>query len=120
MPRGSTVGRPLRSTEYEITFGTREAEKGWSDLRATARNSAVEAWEFLTSTPTAAGAGCYRLRGDLGIVVVEGVNCERWQYKARGGARIWYAVVPASKVAGRVILERVTTGHPNETVKVHR
>jgi hypothetical protein len=61
----------MRATEFEIVFGCREAEKGWSDLRATARNSAVDAPK-------------------------------------------------GSRAAGLVVLERVSTAHPNETVKVYR
>ena len=36
--------------------------------------------------------------------------------------RIWYAVIQpgGGKSPGKVLLERVTTGHPNETIKQHR
>ncbi len=35
------VPRPRKKVEYAIRFGTREAEKGWSDLCATQRNAAA-------------------------------------------------------------------------------
>jgi hypothetical protein len=58
------VARPLRKSEYVLRFASREAEKGWTDLVATALNAAVAAWEFLTRTPTAEdGRDCYRLAG---------------------------------------------------------
>ncbi len=69
------------------------------------------------------GERCYPLKGDLGTVVITGAAYVRWQYKPTSGGRIWYAVVAAakgSKSPGVVWLERVTTGHPNETVKHHR
>lgn len=123
MPRRSDVPRPLRSNEHEIVFATREAEKRWRDLCATARSAAVEAWEFLTRSPIEVGDRCHRLRGDLGRVTILGVPHERWQYKTTGGGRIWYAVVNVPSGGRRqatVMLERVTTGHPTETLKNHR
>lgn len=120
------VERPLRADEYTVRFATRDAETGWRDLVATARNAAVGAWEFLTATPTDEGKDCYRLVGDLGVVRIDGVDHPRWQYKPTRGGRIWYAVVSSSISrgskggAGVVLLEAVTTGHPNETIKNHR
>ena len=117
------VERPLKRSEHRIQFATREAEKGWQDLLATARNATVDAWDFLTRTPTLEGGRCYRLQGSLGVVIVDGQAHERWQYKPTSGGRIWYAVVAAGKtekLAGYVMLERVEPGHPNQTVKQHR
>ncbi|WP_030152404.1 hypothetical protein [Oerskovia turbata] len=117
------IERPLKITEYRLRFATREAEKGWRDLRATARNATVDAWDFLTKTPHEEGGGCYRLLGDLAVVRIDGTDFDRWQYKPTGGGRIWYAILPptkGSKEPGLVLLERVTTGHPNQTLKNHR
>jgi hypothetical protein len=115
--------RPLKRAEFAIRFATRDAEKGWQDLLATARNATVDAWDFLTRTPTEQGAACYHLAGDLSVVRIAGREHDRWQYKPTSGGRIWYAVVPSakgSKEPGVVLLERVVTGHPNETIKNHR
>jgi len=93
------------------------------DLVATARNSAVDAWEFLVTSPTDRSDRCYPLDGDLEKVTIDGVSYVRWQYKPTSGGRIWYAVSEpgkGSKEPGLVWLERVTTGHPNETIKNHR
>ena len=90
---------------------------------ATSRNAAVAAWEFLTATPSEISDDCYRLRDILATVTIDGVAHQRWQYKPTAGGRIWYAVVPPtkhSKAPGLVLIERVMTGHPNETVKNHR
>jgi hypothetical protein len=116
------VPRPLRRTEYVLRFATREAEKGWTDLVATALNAAVVAWEFLTQTPTAEdGRECYRLAGQMAQVTIAGQEYDRWQFKPTSGGRIWYAVIPPQKKdRGIVLLERVATGHPNETIKHHR
>lgn len=123
MPKASDVARPSRKSDYRIRFATREAEKSWRDLVATARNSVVDAWEFLTATPLEADADrCYPLKANLATVTVDGQPFARWQYKPTSGGRIWYAVQPPTRGGepGVVWLERVATGHPNETVECHR
>jgi hypothetical protein len=92
-------------------------------LVATATNAAVAAWEFLTESPRDRSDDCYPLSGDLATVTIDGTGYTRWQYKPTSGGRIWYAIIPAPKgarYAGIVALERVTTSHPNETIKNHR
>lgn len=92
-------------------------------MLATARNATVDAWDFLTQSPVVEGGRCYRLQGDLAVVTIDGTDYARWQYKVTDGGRIWYAVLApgkTDKVAGFVMLERVETGHPNETVKQFR
>lgn len=116
------VPRPLKRAEYEVRFATREAEKGWTDLLATSRNAAVDAWDFLTKTPEDRSPRCHPLKGNLAEMTIQGVTLTRWQYEVTGGGRIWYAVGGSAdkKTAGTVFLERVMPGHPNETVKQHR
>lgn len=117
------VERPYRKSEYRIRFATREAEKGWQDLVATARNAAADTWDFLTKNPAEPSEICYPLRDSLGVVRLDGVDHTRWQYKPTAGARIWYAVVSPPRGGepwGLVLLERVTTSHPNETIKNFR
>lgn len=63
--RQQSVPRPLKRVEYELRFATREAEKGWTDLLATARNAVVDAWDFLTRTPDDRSSRCHPLKGDL-------------------------------------------------------
>jgi hypothetical protein len=122
-PVDPDVDRPLKRSEYRVRFASQEAAKGWRDLLATARNAAVDAWDFLTKTPAERGQRCYRLHGDLAVVIIHGQSHDRWQYKPTNGGRIWYAVITGAKgakVAGYVMLERVETGHPNETGKNFR
>jgi hypothetical protein len=123
-PKPTPLPRPTKRSEYQIILATREAEKGWQDLLATARNAATDAWYFLTSRPNATNYEyCYRLSGRLSTVRIHGIDYERWQYKPTKSGRIWYAIAPAAKGsqhAGTVLIERVTTGHPNQTVKRHR
>jgi hypothetical protein len=111
----------LRRGEFVLRFATRDAEKGWRDLVATALGASVTAWEFLTQTPGAEdGRVCYRLTGKMGRFRAAGQDHDRWQYKPTSGGRIWYAVVPpAGRDPGVVLIERVSTGHPNQTVKTH-
>jgi hypothetical protein len=88
------------------------------DLRATQRNAAADAWDFLTRTPTAQdGVRCCPPADVLATVTINGTTRRRWQYKptVRGSARIWYAVDTDKKGGGTVFLERVDTAHPNET-----
>lgn len=122
MSQNADVPRPFRRSEHRIRFATREAQRGWTDLVATARNAAADAWEFLVASPTDRSDRCYPLKGDLGLVTIDGHEHVRWQYKPTSGGRIWYVVVPTpkgSREPGVVWLERVTTGHPNETIKNH-
>jgi hypothetical protein len=50
MPR-DPIRRPAKKTDFAIQPASRAAERGWSDLVATARNAAAEAWDFLTAHP---------------------------------------------------------------------
>ena len=123
MSHTDDVPQPFRKTDYRIRFATHTAEKGWRDLVATSRNAAVAAWEHLTATPTQRTDDCYPLAGRLATIMIDGQPHQRWQYKSTRGGRIWYAIVPAAKgadQAGIVMLERVETGHPNETIKNFR
>jgi hypothetical protein len=106
------VERPTKKSEYEIRFASVQAQRGWSDLRATSRNVLVDAWDFLTRTPLDVTPTNYPLKGELGIVLRGGAEHVRWQLKPsrQGDARIWFYV------SGQVVyLERVHTHHPNPT-----
>lgn len=112
MARDDRVERPTKKSEYELRFGSRAAQQGWNDLRATIRGPLSETWDFLTRTPLAVSPTNYPLKGALSTVVRDGVTHERWQHKptAKGDARIWLYV------HDRVVyLEQVHTTHPNQT-----
>jgi hypothetical protein len=106
------VSRPIKKSEHEILFASRQAEKGWRDLVATQRNAMADVWDFLTRTPTDVTPANYPLKGALGRVTYQGATYERWQHKPtlHGTARIWYFVDGRS-----VLLEDVHTAHPNAT-----
>lgn len=112
MPRGDLVPRPKKKTDFDIVFGSREAEKGWKDLVAARRNACVDAWDFLVASPTKLTPTSYPLEDKLAFVVRDEVSHRRWQLKldGRNGFRIWYYVTGST-----VVLERVFTAHPNET-----
>lgn len=112
MARRGKVERPTKRSEYDIVFASRQAEKGWSDLRATTRNALVDSWDFLTRTPLAEGPLNHPLRGELGTVSYGDAQHVRWQHKPtrQGDARIWFFVIE-----NVVYLEQVHTRHPNET-----
>jgi hypothetical protein len=112
MGRASKVERPTKRSEYVIVFGSRAAEKGWSDLRATIPNALADSWDFLTRTPTQVTPANYRLRGALATITRNGKALDRWQHKPtlKGDARIWFCVEGKT-----VILEEVHTSHPNTT-----
>jgi hypothetical protein len=117
--RGAPVPRPTKGTEYEIFFGNAAASRGWTDLKASAKNALADAYDYLTIHPAEYDSSrCYQLRGDLAIVLVDGSALPQWQYKVTDGARIWYAIdepKTATKSPGRVIITRAAVGHPNET-----
>ncbi|GAB0022083.1 hypothetical protein VN1338_10700 [Helicobacter pylori] len=110
MARRSHVQRPTKSAEYTLTFGTRQAERGWRDLLATQRNAVVDAWDFLTRTPTQRLPDNHPLKGSLSGVSHEGLVHEQWQHELTGGARIWFYVLDA-----QVVIVEVHTRHPNQT-----
>jgi len=111
-PKSQKVPRPTKGSEFELHFASAQAAKGWSDLCATTRNAAAEAWDFLTRSPRNQTPLNTPMRGELGTVVRDGKTHVRWQLKptAKGDARIWYYVVDQ-----RVYLEQVHTKHPNQT-----
>lgn len=109
MSKGA-VQRPRKRSEYEIRYGTREAEKGWRDVSATQRNAVVDAWDFLTQTPRDETESNYPLKGVLSTVTRGGTAHQRWQHKLAKGARVWFYVDSQT-----VVLEQVHTAHPNET-----
>ena len=56
-------------------FATRDAEKGWTNLLATARNATVVAWDTLTRRPTVpTPPGLYQLKGDYAYGTYNGRN----------------------------------------------
>jgi len=117
--REAAVARPTKLTEYELFFADAAAQRGWVDLRATAKNALADAWDYLTEHPTKFDANrCYQLRGDSATALIDGIPLPHWQYKITNGGRLWYAVdepSPKTKTPGRVIITRAATGHPNET-----
>lgn len=118
MSKRGGVPRPLKRAEFELVFITSEAQKGWTDCLAAARNAMVEAWEHLTRTPEMRSARLYPLKGDLRYGSYRGQTYERFQYKFSDAGRLWYFVEHApkgSRTAGRVLLERCMPGHPKET-----
>jgi hypothetical protein len=106
------VPRPIKKSEFTIVCASRQAAKGWQDLKATHRNSLADAWDFLTRTPLQVTPTNYPLKGDLGKVTRDGKTHERWQHKPTegGSARIWFYVN-----GDCVYLEDVHTAHPNAT-----
>lgn len=59
--RGAAVPRPPKASEYEIVFGSSEAERGRRDLKAIAKNALADAWDYLTAHPARYDAArCYR------------------------------------------------------------
>lgn len=119
MSRGGEVPRPHKRAEYLLVFITRQAEKGWRDCLATARNATVDAWDRLTTAPTVEDERLYRLKADYATGMHDGRTFERYQYKITDAGRLWYFVeeTKGAKTAGRVLLERCEPGHPKETEK---
>jgi len=113
MPKDQFVERPTKRSEYRIICATRQAQKGWQDLRATTLSALADAWDALTRDPLRDDPTCHPLKGDLGSVTHAGVAHVRRQYQMPGGARIWYYVTDGRP--GTVHLLDVHTHHPNAT-----
>ena len=110
MGRAHQVSRPIKKAEYTIVFGTRQAEKGWMDLKASQLNALADAWDFLTRTPTLRSPKNHQLKGELGAVTHRGAVHARWQHELANGARLWFVVD-----GQLVILIECHTRHPNAT-----
>lgn len=112
MPRGDSVGRPRKKTDFTIVFGNRSAERGWRNLEAVRANALADTWDYLTASPTTASPLCSPLKGNLATIERSGQVFSVWQIKLNlsDGARIWFYVDGTT-----VILEQVHTAHPNET-----
>lgn len=110
MAKAHGVSRPIKKAEYTIVFGTRQAEKGWTDLKAAQLNAVVDAWDFLTRTPRERLPKNLPLKGDLATVTHKGQVQERWQHELSNGARLWFYVDGQT-----VVLIDCHTHHPNET-----
>lgn len=108
--RDLPVARPRKKAEFELRFATRQAEKGWSDLKATTGNALADAWDFLTRTPRHLSERNHPLKGELAQVLRDGQRHDRWQLELPGGARIWFYVHEQV-----VWLVDVHTHHPNQT-----
>jgi hypothetical protein len=108
--RGARVPRPIKSAEYTIVLATSQAQKGWTDVVATQRNSVAEAWDRLTKEPLRSDQRCHQLKGDLATFTHNGATPARRQYELNAGARIWFYVE-----AQTVHVVHVFTAHPNQT-----
>lgn len=96
--------------EYEIIFGTSDAQKGWQNVCATQRNIVVTAWERLTADPLADDTTCHGMKGVLEFVTNKDGTYRRRRYELSHGARIRFCVDGT-----RVVLIDVNTHHPNAT-----
>jgi hypothetical protein len=108
--REGGVPRPAKKAEYQIQFGTRQAQKGWIDLLATIRNAVVDAWDFLTRSPKEVSESNHPMKAELATVTRDGREHDRWQHELPGGARLWFYVEDRT-----VWLVDVFTHHPNQT-----
>lgn len=112
--RGERVAPPPGPGEYDLTFGTSEAAKGWIDLCAQAPANAWEMWRALRAepAPTVRTSRHHPLKGSLSTGLHRGVRLLQWQYEVTAGGRVWYLVdVPRRHVH----LTYVGTGHPTAT-----
>lgn len=109
-PKQTKVPRPTKTSEYSIIFGTRQTEQGWQNLHATQRNAVVDAWDFLTRTPTERLPKNHRLKGSLSTITRARSDHAQWQHELSNGARIWFYVDGQT-----VVLVEVHTHHPNQT-----
>lgn len=80
MARDKKVVRPTKGSEYRIEFAGVSAQRGWTDLCATTRNALVDSWDFLTRTPLVVTPTNYPLRGQLGKIIRDGKEHDRWQH----------------------------------------
>jgi hypothetical protein len=66
----------------------------------------------MTSDPRRTDSRQHRLQGQLGSVLVGGVELEQWQFEVLAGGRIWYGIDDANRT---LWITGATIGHPNQT-----
>ncbi|MEU8815660.1 hypothetical protein [Actinoplanes sp. NPDC048796] len=112
--RGERVAPPPGPDEYDLTFGTSEAAKGWIDLCAQAPANALEMWRTLRANPAPSPPTSrhHQLKGSLSTGAYRGAVLPQWQYEVTAGGRVWYLVDAAGK---KVYLMYAGTRHPKVT-----
>ena len=114
--RGDEVRRP---TGWIVRVANRRVAEGWSALIAQAPENLDRAWVAITTDPRCRDdlGRHHRLRLDLAMVKVDGVELEQWQYEVTGGGRIWFAIDDERRT---LWITKAGTGHPRETDRRRR
>ena len=107
--RGDAIPRPL---SWAVRAASRSSGDGWDKLVAQYREAADRAWVAITSDPRRTDSRQHRLKGQLGSVLVGGIELEQWQFEVLAGGRIWYGIDDANRT---LWITGATIGHPNQT-----
>lgn len=97
-------------------WSTVKAALGWAGLLAQAPDNLDRAWVAITADPRCRDdlSRQHRLKFDLRIIKINGVELEQWQYEVTGGGRIWYAIDDETRT---LWITQAGTGHPRKTDK---
>ncbi|WP_193102329.1 hypothetical protein [Brevibacterium aurantiacum] len=112
MAKDLKVTRPTKKSEFELRFASRQAEKGWRDLKATIRGPLTDIWDFLTRSPLENTPANYPMKANFVTVARDGMSHQRWLHKPAqyGDARIWFYIEKYI-----VYLKQVNAAQPHET-----
>ena len=93
------------------------AGKGWDHLVDQFPDAADHAWVAITSDPYRREERQHPLRGTLAWASVGGKRLEQWEFEVTSGARLRYAVDPATRT---LWITHAGVGHPKDTDKPRR
>ncbi len=126
MPDERPVARPHKTTEYEVLGASKKVAETWDQWAATEPNALAEAHDQLAHDPKAHSKRQTRLVGGYATGTYEARTYDRWQYEVTAGGRVWYFVDDTPSGAGkrrrpgRMIVEKVSPGHPKGTERKNR
>lgn len=109
--RGQQIPPPPLGNEWKLRYATKESTS-FPELEKQFAGPCAKAKERLRTAPTERNDVQKPLKGRLGTRIINGVDCEQWQYDISASARLWYCVDHTNHT---VWLTNASAGHPSST-----
>lgn len=110
--RGDRVARPPESPQWEFRHLSKSVGREWEQLCNQLPEAARDAYDLIIDQPQPHTSRHHPLHGDLATRTVKGRDLNRWQHELTSGARLWFLLDPADRLAW---LEQIHFGHPKAT-----
>jgi len=115
---------PNRPGHADSGTPPQKAESEWNQFCNQAAGECQRVYDRLTHEPHHDdGDRQQPLKGSLGYGTFDGITYPRWHIDVAGGGRVWYYIDRTpfgsgqKRRAGRIIIDRVHMGHPEQTEK---